>query len=187
MRIYTYVEIQVCRYFSQTNTGLGLHKIKTQTMKYLKLLPLLVLSIGLISLFGCTKKKDNSTSGTGKPFYVKLDGVAFEPAGGGRYFDISAAGGGGIQIVGDDANTTIELRLTAATVGTYSLGASGAGNNSASVYYTSGGKVYISTTGQVKITKVDGDKITGTFSYTAVGSAGTVAVTEGEFNNIPKK
>ena len=155
-------------------------------MSYTKQLSVLILALGLISIFGCTKKTTTTSSGTGKSFYVKLDGSAFEPAGGGRYYDVSAAGGGGIQIVSDDATTTIELRFTAATVGTYALGVAGSGANSASVYYNSGSREYTSTSGEVKITKVDGSKISGTFSYSATGIAGTVTVTAGEFNDIPK-
>ncbi len=149
-------------------------------------LPVLVLAIGLFGLSGCTKKKDDPSGGggTGKAFYMKLDGVVFEPATGGKY---NAVGGGAsYQIAGYDASTTIEIRVSSVAVGTYPLGASST-SNYASVYYSAGGKEYVSTTGEVKITKSAGDKISGTFHYTATGTAGTVQVTEGEFNDIPKK
>jgi len=139
-----------------------------------------------MALFGltcCNKKKDDTSGGTGKSFYVKLDGTAFEPAGGGRYYAVSS--GSGYQVVGDDANTTIEIYISSVAVGTYSLGATGT-SNFASVYYTAGSKVYTSTSGEVKITKSAGDKISGTFKYTATGTTGTVQVTAGEFNDITK-
>lgn len=149
--------------------------------KLKQLLPAILFVIALTGLFACKKSKTTTPSGTGKAFYCKLDGTAFEP-GTGRYYSVST---GGIQIVGDNSATTLEIRLSSDAVGTYAL----AGNTTAnfgSVYYTASGE-RVSTEGEAKITKSDGTKISGTFHYKATGPAGTVEVTDGEFNDIMKK
>lgn len=152
-----------------------------------KLLSIFILAIGLLGTYSCKKTTTTApaTTGTGKPFYCKIDGTVYEPSGGGRYYVIS--GGPTIQIVGDNAATTIEVRVTNSAVGTYAITGSGAGNNYGSVYINSSGREYISTTGEVKITKSDGAKMSGTFQFSAADSAGTVNVTVGEFNDIPKQ
>ncbi|MCW3121293.1 MAG: hypothetical protein JWQ38_785 [Flavipsychrobacter sp.] len=164
----------------------GLQYKNTTMYKLKQLLPVFILAIGSMSFFACKKSSSTTTtpSGTGKPFYCKLDGTAYIPAGGGRFYNVSS--GTGIQIVGDDATTTIELHLTAVATGSYALGVNTT-PNFASVYYNAGGKEYVSTTGEVKITKSDGTKISGTFHYTATGTAGNVEVTDGEFNDIVKQ
>ncbi len=153
-----------------------------------KLLSVFILAIGLLGTYSCKKTTTSTptTTGTGKPFYCKIDGTAYEPAGGGRYYTVGS--GPTIQIVGDDpTTTTMEMYLTNSTVGTYPLTAFGAGNNSGSVFFNAGSKIYESTTGEVKITKSDGTKMSGTFHFTATGTSGTVEVTVGEFNDIPKR
>lgn len=138
----------------------------------------------LFTIASC-KKSSSSPSGTGKSFYMKLDGTEFTPAGGGRYYALTGSIPG-IQIVGDTSYMTIEIYVNSDAVGTYNLDHSG-GSNFGSVFVNAGSKIYLSTSGEVKITKSAGGKISGTFHYTATGTSGTVNVTDGEFNDIPKK
>jgi len=152
-----------------------------------KLHTLIVLATALVCLQGCKKKDDNpSPSLTGKPFYCKIDGTDFIPAGGGRYHALNGGGLTGFQIVGDTTFTTLELYTPSVAVGTYDLNHTST-NDFAGVYINAGSKAYVSTSGELKITKSDGTKISGTFHYTATGSSGTVNVTDGEFNDIPNK
>ncbi len=150
-----------------------------------KSLAVLIFAAVLFSFACCTKKSSTSPSGTGKSFYCKLDGTDFTPAGGGRYYSLTGSIPG-IQIVGDTTFTTIEIYVSSDAVGTYNLDNTG-GSNFGSVYINAGNKTYLSTSGEVKITKSDGSKISGTFHYSATGTSGTTAVTDGEFNDILKQ
>lgn len=144
----------------------------------------IIFAVAALTITGC--KKSSSTSvGTGKSFYMKLDGTEFTPAGGGRYYALTGSIPG-IQIVGDTSYMTIEIYVPSDAVGTYNLDHTGS-SNFASVFVNAGSKVYLSTSGEVKITKSAGGKISGTFHYAATGTSGTVNVTDGEFNDIPKK
>jgi hypothetical protein len=140
----------------------------------------------LFTITSCKKSSSSSTTaGTGKPFYCKLNGTAFEPSGGGKYQALSGMFTG-IQIIGDGGFvTTIEIYVPSDAVGTYSLSPTGA-SNFATVYVNSSNREYLSTSGEVKITKSGGNKISGTFHYSAADSTGTMSVTEGEFNDISK-
>ncbi len=145
----------------------------------------LLLAATIFSISSCKKSSSSTTTGTGKPFYCKLDGVDFTPSGGGKYQTLSGAIPG-IQIIGDGGMvTTIEIYVPSDAVGTYDLNHAGA-SNFATVYVNASNREYLSTSGEVKITKSGGGKISGTFKYSAADSAGTMNVTVGEFNDIPK-
>ena len=145
--------------------------------------PLIIAAMAVISLAGCKKKEDNpASSASGKAFYCKIDGTEFTPAAGGRFYAFPT----GFQIVGDTSYTTIEIYTPSVNVGSYPLKHT-TDNDFASVFVNAGSKHYISTDGELKITKSDGVKISGTFHYTATGASGTVNVTDGAFNDIPKK
>ncbi len=147
---------------------------------------LILAAILVATTISSCKKTNNSPTATGKPFYCKIDGTEYIPAGGGRYYNLSGAIPG-IQIVGDTTYETLEIYVSSANTGTYTLGTSGNGSNFASVYVNAGNKVYVSTTGEVKITKSANSKISGTFHYSATGTSGNTEVTDGEFNDIPLK
>ncbi len=143
-----------------------------------------LLAATIFSISSC-KKSSSTTTGTGKPFYCKLDGVDFTPSGGGKYQTLSGSIPG-IQIIGDGGMvTTIEIYVPSDAVGTYDLNHTGT-SNFATVYVNASNREYLSTSGEVKITKSGGGKISGTFKYSAADSAGTISVTAGEFNDISK-
>lgn len=134
---------------------------------------------------GCTKSSSSSsTTGSGKAFYCKIDGTDYTPAGGGRWQTLSGAIPG-IQIIGDTSFTTMEIYVPSDAVGTYDLNHTGA-SNFATVYVNASNREFLSTGGEVKITKSAGGKISGTFHFSAADSAGTMTITSGEFNDIPK-
>ena len=154
----------------------------------MKVLSYFTLAVLLLAT-ACKKdnnNNNNNNSGTGKPFYCKLNGTEFIPGGGGRFYITPM---NTIQIVGDTTFTTIEIYVSKSDVGEYTLasGTPSASNNIASVYINDGNKAYISTSGKVKITKSDGSKISGTFQYDAKDASGNVMhVTDGAFNGIEK-
>lgn len=160
---------------------------KTTVMKkqYLPIILFMVLSF--IGLFACKKSSNptpaNNSTLTGKPFYCKIDGTEFIPNGGGRYYKPNA---NIMQIVGDTTFQTMEIYATSDAVGTYPLNDT-TGMKFGSLYINAGPKLYKSVEGELIITKSDGTKISGTFHYKAVGASGTVNITDGEFNDIPKK
>lgn len=144
-----------------------------------------LLAATIFSISSCKKSSSTTTTGTGKPFYCKLDGVDFTPSGGGKYQTLSGTIPG-IQIIGDGGMvTTIEIYVPSDAVGTYDLNHAGA-SNFASVYVNASGREYLSTSGEVKITKSGGGKISGTFKYNASDASGSISVTNGEFNDIAK-
>lgn len=148
-----------------------------------------IIAIAFMGLFSCKKSSSTSTTptstATGKLFYCKIGGGnSFAPSGA-RYLAIPT----GFMIVGDNADTTLEIHLSSDAVGTYTLTNNTSGEFG-SVYYNSPTRAYVSTAGEVKITKSSGGLISGTFHYTTSGTGsttGTVEVTDGEFNDLPKK
>jgi len=78
-------------------------------------------------------------------------------------------------------NTLIEIVLTDLKTGTYPLTAKYA------FTYVKDGKNWESTAGTLSITKIEDNKLSGTFKATAGSGVSGISSVEGKFNDIPVK
>lgn len=145
-------------------------------MKRLGIILLVTMSTSLIS--SCKKKsEDPQPEGTtsGK-FTANINGTAKTF---GTNFYIISGGVGTTITVSEKDGTSITLAFFSTTAGTYDVD-----GTMTQAYYYVGSTQHTATTGKIIITKVDNDKISGTFYFE---EAKGVVVTEGTFTDVPKK
>jgi hypothetical protein len=145
---------------------------------------LLVSVVSTLLMPSCKKKSedpqpDETTEtpviATGS-FTAKINGTA--KAFGTNFYAVS--GGVGTAITGTETGGTgITLAFFATTTGTYDVD-----GTLTQAYYNVGSTQHTASSGKIIITKVDNNKISGTFYFDETGG---VKVTEGVFTDVPKK
>ncbi len=137
----------------------------------------------------CKKESDNPNSGAcnGKNLCFKKDGTLISQDA--KWIMI---GTNRMRILWEETSAgsykNIEIDMYGTAAGTYAVKANpSAAGEAGFQYYTNPGTNIAGESGEIKLTSMANDKLTGTFTVTAKDGAGnTVAITEGNFSAVPK-
>ncbi|HFA50972.1 MAG TPA: hypothetical protein ENJ95_18330 [Bacteroidetes bacterium] len=146
----------------------------------MKNLIFIFLAFSFTTFTSCSK--DDGGSGSGDcSLEAKIDGADWCGSANFNVLDLGIAGTITSIGAGNTDMEAVSLQFMDKTTGTYDL----AGKLAS---YTENGTAYQSTSGTLTISKFEGDKISGTFSFEAADLNGnTVSVTGGKFDNLKKQ
>ena len=138
------------------------------------------LLLGLLAfvLFGCPDKEDEIPAGS-LNVEASVDGKAWQGSGNSQ---ITSVAGFTVWAIGAGATdrSNIAFTLDAERTGNFNL-------NGKALWTTSDQVVHSATSGTLVITKLEGNKASGTFSFKAkpmTGSGPEVSITNGKFTDI---
>lgn len=139
----------------------------------------LLLALLAFVFFACPDKEDEVPQGS-LNVEATIDGQSWTGAGNSRVTNVAGFIAWAIG-AGSADGTSMALTLDAERTGNFDLASGKA------VWITSSQVVYHSTSGTVNITKLEGDKVSGTFSFKAKQLTGTgpeLTITNGKFTDI---
>lgn len=139
----------------------------------------LILSLLALVFFACPGSDDDDIPAGSLNVEATVDGQDWKASGNSR---ITTVAGFTVFAIGAGATdrSNMAFTLDAERTGNFDL-------NGTAIWTTADQKVYNSTSGTLVITKLEGNKVSGTFSFKASPLAGTgaeVNVTNGKFTDI---
>lgn len=176
-------KIHLCSYYRWAHTNQ--FNVEVKVMETKRLGVILLIALGTSFMHSCKKKHEDpqpdetreipinpAKSGT---LTAKINGItkAFRT----NFYLVS--GGVGTVITGSEKDgTSITLGFFSTTTGTYEVD-----GTMTQAYYYVGSTQHTAVNGEIVITKVENDKMSGTFYFKETGG---VSVTEGTFTDVPK-